>query len=76
MACLLCVCYAFATAPENGSNFSSEAVRNGQTLSVLFFMSTLAPKRVKIPLGSKRVANRIIFHILGKQEKCVKNDEK
>ena len=73
---MLRVCYAFATAPENGSNFPSEAVRNGRTLSVPVFISTRRPKRVKIPLGSKLVANRIIFHILGKQEKRVKNDEK
>lgn len=73
---MLRVCYAFATAPENGSNLQGEAVRNGRTLSVLFFISTRRHKRAKIPLGSKRVANRTIFHILEKQEKRAKNDEK
>lgn len=76
ITCLLRVCYAFATAPENGSNLQGKAVRNGRTLSVPVSISTRRPKRTKIPLGSKRVANRTIFHILRKQEKRAKNDEK
>ena len=76
VTCLLRVCYAFATAPENGSILQGEAVRNGRTLSVPVFISTRRPKRAKIPLGSKRVANRTILHILRKQGKCAKNDEK